>query len=146
MNPTGIHAWRVGRLIGVFASLLLISATDFTGADEAKPTAKVTPLANKDLSGIPGKEAVMLAVEYPPGGASLPHRHDAHVFVYVLEGSIVMQVDGQDPVTLKAGDTFYENPEDVHRQSANASTTEPAKFLAFFVKDTGKPATRPLTE
>lgn len=146
MNPSGIHAWRVGKLSGVVASLLLICTTDFAGADETKPTAKVTPLTTKDLTGSPGKEAVMLTVEYPPGGASLPHRHDAHVFVYVLEGSLVMQVDGQEPVTLKAGETFYESPGDVHRQSANASTTAPAKFLVFFVKDKGKPASRPVTQ
>ena len=77
-------------------------------------------------------------------GASLPHRHDADVFVYVLEGSIVMQVDGQEPQTLKPGDTFHETPGDVHRKSANASATQPAKFVVFMVKDKGKPATRPL--
>lgn len=84
----------------------------------------------------------MLTVEYPPGGASTPHRHDAHVFVYVLEGSLVMQVDGREPVTLGPGETFYESPEDVHRVSRNASATEPVRFLVFFVKEKGRPTTR----
>jgi quercetin dioxygenase-like cupin family protein len=97
----------------------------------------------KDLTGIPNKEGTMLTVQYLPGGASLPHRHDAHVFVYVLEGSVKMQVEGQPAVTLTAGQTFYENPGDVHRVSANASTTQPAKILVFMVKDKDKPATRP---
>jgi quercetin dioxygenase-like cupin family protein len=102
----------------------------------------VVPLMTKDLTGIPNKEGTMLTVQYLPGGASLPHRHDAHVFVYVLEGSVKMQVEGQPVVTLTAGQTFYENPGDVHRVSANASTTQPAKILVFMVKDKDKPATR----
>ena len=86
--------------------------------------AVVKPLLTKDLIGIDGREAVMLTVEYPPGGASTPHRHDAHVFVYVLEGSLIMQADGREAVTLGPGGTFYESPDDVHRVSANASKTE----------------------
>jgi quercetin dioxygenase-like cupin family protein len=113
-------------------------------ADEAKGTTIVKQLLTEDLAGIPGKEAVMLTVEYLPGGASLPHRHDANVFVYVLEGSIVTQVDGQDAKTLSAGQTFHESPGDIHRKSANASATQPAKFLAFIVKDKGKPISRPV--
>ena len=144
MNPTGIETkWRLREATGALAALLLMYAADPVGADGARSTAIVVPLTTKDLTGSAGKEAVMLRVEYPPGGASLPHRHDAHVFVYVLEGSLVMQVDGQDPVTLKQGETFYESPQDVHRQSANASATEPAKFLVFMVKDKGKPSSRP---
>lgn len=77
----------------------------------------------------------MLTVEYPPGGSSPPHRHDANVFVYVLEGAINMQIEGQKQVTLTAGQTFYEGPWDVHTVSANASATEPAKFLVVMVKD-----------
>jgi quercetin dioxygenase-like cupin family protein len=99
---------------------------------------------NKELTGIPNKEATVLTVEYLPGGSSLPHRHDAHVFVYVLEGALLMQVDGQEAVTLKPGETFYENPQDIHRVSANASATEPVKFLVFMVKDRDKPASRPV--
>ncbi|MFO7276780.1 MAG: cupin domain-containing protein [Pseudomonadota bacterium] len=105
--------------------------------------AAVEVLRTEELPGIPGKEAVMLTVTYPPGGSSMPHRHDAHVFVYVLEGSVVMQVDGEEPVTLRRGQTFHEKPSDVHRRSANASGTEPAKFLVFIVKDKGAPVSRP---
>ena len=104
----------------------------------AKTTAaKVTPLMKKSLGGNPEQIAEMLIVEYAGGASSPSHRHDAHVFVYVLEGSLEMQVAGQPEVTLKAGDTFYENPTDVHVKSANASATESAKFLVL--KLTNKP-------
>jgi quercetin dioxygenase-like cupin family protein len=129
------------------ASLLFMPAGETVCAEEQPPKkseAIVKPLITQDLAGIPGKEAVMATVEYLPGGASLPHRHDADVFVYVLEGSIVTQVDGKEAVTLKAGDTFHESPTDIHRKSANASATQPAKFLVFMVKDKGKPTTRPV--
>ena len=96
---------------------------------------KVTPLVTKDLAGIAGKEAVMLTVEYAPGASSTKHRHNANTFVYVLEGSIVMQVEGGKEVTLGPGQTFYESPTDVHVVSKNASSSQPAKFLVFFVKD-----------
>jgi quercetin dioxygenase-like cupin family protein len=105
--------------------------------------AKVTPLMTKDLIGIAGKEASMVAVEYVPGGSSAEHRHDAHTFVYVLEGSVVMQVKGGKEVTLGPGQTFYESPEDIHTVSKNASSTKPARFLVFFVKEKGAPATAP---
>ena len=105
--------------------------------------AKVTPLIAKDLAGIAGKEGTMVTVEYPPGGKSAEHRHNAHTFVYVLEGSIVMQVKGGAEVTLGPGHTFYESPDDIHTVSRNASTTKPAKFLVFFVKEKGAPATAP---
>ena len=88
----------------------------------------------------------MLTVTYLPGGASLPHRHDAQVFVYVLEGELTMQVDGSAPVTLRPGQTFYESPGDIHRISANASRTTPAKILVSMVKKKIKPATRGLAE
>jgi quercetin dioxygenase-like cupin family protein len=101
--------------------------------------AKVTPLLSKDLTGIPGKEALMITVEYAPGATDAIHRHNAHVFVYVLEGSVVMQVRGGEEVTLVPGQTFYEGPQDVHVVGRNASKTEPAKFLVFFVKDKGVP-------
>ena len=106
--------------------------------------AKVTPLMTKDLTGIPGKEGVMLTVEYTPGGSGAVHRHNAHVFVYVLEGSIVMQVKGGKQVTLTPGQTFYETPEDIHVVGRNASQTSPAKFLVMFVKDKGAPASVPV--
>lgn len=127
---------------GALALLLLWASQDGARAAESKAAATVTPLIAKELTGMPGKEGVMVTVEYPPGGASQPHRHDAHVYVYVLSGSLRMQVEGQEPVTLKPGQTFYESPQDVHRVSANASATEPAKFLVFMVKDKDKPSTR----
>lgn len=105
--------------------------------------ANVIPLVTKDLAGIPGKEAAMITVEYPPGGSSTAHRHNAHTFVYVLEGTVVMQVKGGQEVTLGPGQTFYESPEDVHSVSRNASGTKPAKLLVFFVKEKGAPLTVP---
>jgi quercetin dioxygenase-like cupin family protein len=105
--------------------------------------AKVTPLVAKDLVGLAGKEGVMLTVEYAPGGSSPRHRHNAHVFVYVLEGSVVMQVDGGSAVTLGPGQTFYESPTDVHAVSRNASDTQPAKFVVVLVKEKGAPPVLP---
>ena len=110
----------------------------------AMQSAKVTPLLTKDLGGIPGKEGMMLTVEYPPGAVSTKHRHNANTFVYVLDGSIVMQVEGGKEVTLGPGQTFYESPSDIHSVSRNASATQPAKFLVFFVKDKGAPASVPV--
>jgi len=105
--------------------------------------AKVTPLLSKDLTDIPGKEGLMIAVEYPPGSSDPVHRHNAHGFIYVLEGSIVMQVRGGKEVTLTAGQTFYEGPDDVHVVGRNASKTEPAKFIVFLVKEKGAPVLIP---
>lgn len=107
------------------------------GALQAQPEPDVTPLFSKVLADIPGKEATMLEVQYPPGGADPVHRHDAHAFVYVLEGSVVMQLKGGKEVTLMPGDTFYEGPHDVHMVGRNASTTQPAKFLVLLVKNSG---------
>jgi quercetin dioxygenase-like cupin family protein len=104
----------------------------------------VTPLMSKDLTDVPGKEAVMLTVEYPPGGADPIHRHNAHAFVYVLEGTIVMQVEGGKEVTLKPGETFYEGPNDVHILGRNASSTKPAKFVVLLIKNKGAPALIPV--
>ncbi|HEY2463830.1 MAG TPA: cupin domain-containing protein [Steroidobacteraceae bacterium] len=108
---------------------------------DALPAA-VKQLMTKELTGAAGKELLMSTVTYPPGGASPPHRHDAQVFVYVLEGELIMQVRGGPKVTLKPGETFYESPSDVHEVSANASQTSPAKFLVFIVKEKGAPTTR----
>lgn len=105
----------------------------------AAPEPKVTPLLAKDLKEFPDKEGVLITVEYPPGGADPVHRHNAHGFVYVLEGSIVMQVKGKDPVTLQPGETFYEGPDDIHVVGRNASSSKPARFLVFLVKDKGAP-------
>ena len=109
----------------------------------AAQDAKVTPLLSKDLTGIAGKEGTMVTVEYAPGASSAEHRHNAHTFVYVLEGSVVMQVKGGKEVTLGPGQTFYESPDDIHSVSKNASATKPAKFLVFFVKDKGAPVLVP---
>src|SRR5712692_8922569 len=105
--------------------------------------AKVTQLVSKDLPDIPGKEGVMITVEYPPGSTDPIHRHNADAFVYVLEGSIVMQVRGGKEVTLTPGQTFYEGPSDVHVVGRNASQTKPAKFVVFLVKDKGAPVLVP---
>ena len=105
--------------------------------------AKVGELFSKDLTNLPGKEGLMITVEYPPGSVDPIHRHDAHAFVYVLEGSIVMQVQGGKEVTLTPGQTFYEGPDDVHVIGRNASQTKPAKFVVFLVKDKGAPVVVP---
>jgi len=108
------------------------------------PEATVTPLMSKDLPELPGKEAVMITVEYPPGSIDPIHRHNAHAFVYVLEGSIVMQLKGGKEVTLTPGQTFYEGPDDVHLVGRNASSTKPAKFVVFLIKDKGAPVQVPV--
>jgi quercetin dioxygenase-like cupin family protein len=110
------------------------------------PEAKVTPLMSKDLPELPGKEAVMITVEYPPGSIDPIHRHNARAFVYVLEGTVVMQLKGGKEVTLTPGQTFYEGPDDVHVVGRNASSTKPAKFVAFFIKDKGAPVLVPVPQ
>jgi quercetin dioxygenase-like cupin family protein len=122
----------------------VLIAVSIAAVTLAAQDAKVTPLMTKQLAEMPGKEATMVTVEYAPGGSSAAHRHNAHVFVYVLEGTVVMQVKGGKEVTLGAGQTFYESPGDVHTVSRNASNTKPAKFVVFFVKQTGAPATVPV--
>jgi quercetin dioxygenase-like cupin family protein len=111
-------------------------------APPSPPKAVVEQLLDKDMAGMPGKELLMLTVEYRPGGSSLPHRHDAQVFVYVLEGELIMQVAGSPAVTLHRGQTFYEGPNDVHVVSANGSKSAPAKILVFMVKDKNAPVSR----
>ena len=106
----------------------------------------VTSLMSKELKDVSGKEVLMITVEYPPGGMDPIHRHDAHAFVYVIEGSIVMQVKGGKEVTLTPGQTFYEAPDDVHLVGRNASTTRPAKFLVLMIKEKGAPALVPVPE
>ena len=105
--------------------------------------AKVTSLMSKDLPESPGKEMLMITVEHPPGGSSPSHRHNAHAMVYVLEGSVVMQVKGGKQVTLTAGQSFYEGADDVHVVDRNASRTKPSKFLVVLIKDKGAPAVVP---
>lgn len=125
--------------------MLLIPATltaQQASAPKA-PEAAVTPLASRDLPELPGKEVLMITVDYPPGTVDPIHRHNAHAFIYVLEGSIIMQVKGGKEVTLKPGETFYEGPDDLHVVGRNASTTKPAKFVVFFIKDKGAPVLVP---
>lgn len=121
-----------------FAFVLTASAPAF-GADQAK----VTPLLSKELTDIDNKEVVMLTVEYKAGQSSAPHRHNAHTFVYVLQGALLMGVKGHESVRVETGETFYESPTDIHTVSRNASDSAPAKFLVFFVKDKGAPANVP---
>jgi quercetin dioxygenase-like cupin family protein len=106
--------------------------------------AQVTPLMSKDLADFPGKEGLMITVVYPPGSSDPVHRHNAHAFVYVLEGSVVMQVKGGKEITLMPGQTFYEGPNDIHTVGRNASSTKPAKFIVFLVKDKGAPVLAPV--
>jgi quercetin dioxygenase-like cupin family protein len=106
--------------------------------------ASVAPLMSKALAGNPDKEVLMITVDYPPGSSDPVHRHDAQAFVYVLEGSIVMQVKGGDQVTLTPGQTFYEGPDDVHIVGRNASSTKPAKFVVLLIKNKGAPVLTPV--
>lgn len=115
-----------------------------TGAAASAQEQVVTPLFSTGLDDLDGKEGLMITVELPPGFESAKHRHNAHTFVYVLEGTVVMQVEGGEPQTLSAGQTFYETPADIHTVSSNASMTESAKILVFFVKEQGAPVTIPV--
>jgi quercetin dioxygenase-like cupin family protein len=123
------------------AALVLLCLLSGTAMAEEP---KVTPLMSKDLAENPGKEVLMITVEHAPGGSTVTHRHDAHAFVYVLEGSVVEQLKGGDQVTLTPGQTFYEGPDDVHLVDRNASTTEPAKFLVVLIKNKGAPVLVPV--
>lgn len=129
------------KKIKLMMALLFLSTGTVMGQ-----LAKVTSLMSKDLTEIPGKEVLMITVEYPPGSTDPIHRHNAHAFIYVLEGSIVMQVKGGKEVTLTPGQTFYEGPDDVHVVGRNASSTKPAKFLVVLVKDQGAPVLVPVPE
>lgn len=123
---------RLSMLLGLMTGMSAAQAAD------------VTSLMSKDLPDIPGKEVLMITVEKAPGGADQIHRHNAHGFIYVLEGSILMQVDGGKEVTLTPGQTFYESPSDVHVVGRNASSTKPVKFLVFLIKDKGAPVLVPV--
>ncbi|MOA42379.1 Cupin domain protein [compost metagenome] len=113
-----------------------------------QPATPPPPIVNsvmvKPLPEYPGKEVLMLTVEYPPGGADPVHRHDAHGFVYVLEGSVVMGVAGGKEVTLNAGESFHEGPQDLHTVGRNASQDKPARFVVFLLKDVNKPPVIPV--
>jgi quercetin dioxygenase-like cupin family protein len=137
ISASGTESPRRQAMTKVLIALCLAAAT------AAAQEAKVTPLMTQELAGIDGKEGTLVMAEYAPGGSSAEHRHHAYAFVYVLEGAVVMQVKGGQEVTLGPGQTFHESPEDVHTVSRNASTTMPAKFLVFFVKQKGAPITVP---
>src|SRR5215813_14253390 len=122
------------------ASVLLCLMSGTAMAQEPK----VTTLFSKDLAENPGKEVLMISVEHAPGGTNAIHRHNAHAFVYVLEGSVVMQLKGGPQVTLTPGQTFYEGLDDIHLVDRNASSTNPAKFLVLLIKDKGAPAVIPV--
>jgi quercetin dioxygenase-like cupin family protein len=127
------------------ARALLLASISFIAVPAfASPEAVVTPLVTKDLPEFKGKEGVMILVEYPPGASDPIHRHNAHAFVYVLEGSIVMQLRNAAQVTLSSGQTYYEGPNDVHIVGRNASNTQPARFVVFLVKNKGAPILEPV--
>ena len=127
------------------AAIIGVTSTGvFADGPRSPAQATVKELAVRDLAGIPGKELRMSTVEYIPGGAGHPHRHNAQVFVYVLEGTLRMQIEGSPVETLGPGDTFYEGPDDVHSIAANASQTKPAKILVFMVKDKNQPSLIPV--
>jgi quercetin dioxygenase-like cupin family protein len=123
-----------------FSLLLLFLMTNAATAQQPD----VVSLMSKDLTDSPGKEVLMITVEFPPGGADPVHRHDAHGFIYVLEGTVVMQVKGGKEVTLGPGQTFYEGPDDIHVVGRNASNTRPAKLLAMLIKKKGAPVLVPV--
>jgi quercetin dioxygenase-like cupin family protein len=129
---------------GLAPALLLICVSFNAVRALANPEAVVTPLVAKSLPDFPGKEGVMILVEYPPGSSDPIHRHNAHAFVYVLEGSVVMQLRDATEVTLSPGQTFYEGPNDVHIVGRNASNTLPAKFVVFLIKNKSAPILEPV--
>jgi len=133
----------IRRRISTTLNIALVSCL-LARASAVEPV--VSELMTKALANVPGKEVTMLTVSYPPGGADPVHRHNAHAFVYVLEGSIVMQMKGDKEVTLHPGETFYEDPNGIHLVGRNASDKIPAKFVVFLVKEKGAPALVPVTE
>ena len=132
------------RLIMLREKIILVVLLSLIPRTVMAQEAEVTSLMSKDLKDFPGKEGLMIAVEYPPGATDPVHRHNAHAFVYVLEGSIVMQLKGGKEVTLTPGQTFYEGPDDVHIVGRSADKTKPAKFVVFLIKDKGAPVLVPV--
>lgn len=131
------------KLYAIQYIMIIISLTLLSSIVLAEG-AKVTSLMQKELDGLTNKEGIILIVEYAPGMSSKAHRHDAHSFVYVLQGTVIMQVKGSDPVTLEAGQTFYESPNDIHLVSKNASNTQTARFVVFSLKEKGSPVVIPV--
>ena len=132
------------RLIMLREKIILVVLLSLITGTLMAQEAKVTSLMSKDLKDFPGKEGLLITVEYPPGATDPIHRHNAHAFVYVLEGSIVMQLKGGKEVTLTPGQTFYEGPDDVHIVGRSADKTKPAKFVVFLMKDKGAPVLVPV--
>jgi quercetin dioxygenase-like cupin family protein len=126
-------------------ALVLLAALPMLAVVPAD-AADVKELFAIDFADYPGKEGRMIEVSYPPGAKDIVHRHDAHAFVYVLEGQIVMQLKGKPAVTLKAGQTFYEGPNDIHVVGRNASNTAPARFVVVLLKGKGAPILTPVKE
>jgi len=129
----------------LIASTLIIASTLMAQKAVTPPTAHetITPLITKDLAGLPGEQVLMYTVDFPPGFSSPIHRHNAQVSVYVLEGSVVMQVRGGQEITLTRGQSFYEDPNDIHVVSRNASSTKSAKLLVFLINKKGAPLVIP---
>ena len=146
IDPIGTMVPRTKneRLIMLREKILLVVLLSLITGTLMAQEAKVTSLMSKDLKDFPGKEGLMIAVEYPPGATDPIHRHNAHAFVYVMEGSIVMQLKGGKEVTLTPGQTFYEGPDDVHIVGRSADKTKPAKFVVFLIKDKGAPVLVPV--
>ena len=143
MHTRLLEAGRVR--LSAFSTVALVALSLVAGAHAAEPPPpRVTELLTQPLANAPGKDAMMITVEYPPGGADPIHRHNASAFVYVLEGTVEMQLEGGKKVTLRPGQTFYEDPSSVHLVGRNASDTEPAKFVVFLVKEPGTPALIPV--
>src|SRR5215472_9589610 len=140
-DPVSINRRKETAMTTKFVALVLLCL--MTGTAMAQE-AKVTPLMSKDLAEFPGKEVLMITVEHVGGGSNAIHRHNAHAFIYVLEGSVVMQLKGGKQVTLTPGQTFYEGPDDVHLVDRNASKTKPAKFMVVLIKNKGAPALMPV--
>jgi quercetin dioxygenase-like cupin family protein len=146
IDPIGTMVLRPKneRLIMLREKIILVVLLSLITGTLMAQEAKVTSLMSKDLKDFPGKEGLLITVEYPPGATDPIHRHNAHAFVYVLEGSIVMQLKGGKEVTLTPGQTFYEGPDDVHIVGRSADKTKPAKFVVFLIKDKGAPVLVPV--
>ncbi|REE93545.1 quercetin dioxygenase-like cupin family protein [Cupriavidus plantarum] len=140
----GATLLRVGLLAGVLTGALVMARPAAAAGGVTQDGVTVTPVMTQALPDYPGKEAVMITVEYAPGAADPIHRHDAHGFIYVLEGSIVMGVKGGKEVTLGPGQAFHEGPADIHTVGRNASTTKPAKFVVVLLKEKGAPILTPV--
>ncbi|MFQ6404041.1 cupin domain-containing protein [Methylophilus sp. 'Pure River'] len=128
----------------LFSIALFTTTTAAIAHEGSHDHPDLTMIMNKDLANIPGKEVIMLTVNYKPGEVETPHKHEAHAFVYVLEGEIVMAVKGGKELILSPGQSFYEGPEDIHTVGRNASKTKPAKFLVLLLKDKNKAPVLPL--